>query len=165
MAKKKIDKSQEDGGKEAGGRLAKDGTRRGIASIGIPRAKKKKTLSEDIAAEIKKQFGIDNWHPVKQAAIWAMMVGNGYEALDEKGNPVLDENGQPVKVPPNIPAATSMLNGVMRYTQRPLAPLPVDDSEDIDDDFERQQEAIRTIAQKVGKELPAPEQKDEEDDR
>ena len=150
---------------QADGRLAKDGTRRGIASIGKPKKRKKPTLTQEIQREMKARFGIVDWHPVKQTAIWAQMVGQGYTAVDEKGNPVIDEDGNPVQVPPNLPAAASMMGNVMRYTQRVLAPIPVsDDGDDKDDEFERQQAAIRDVAEKLGRTLPAPEPETDDDD-
>ena len=149
---------------QADGRLAKDGTRRGIASIGTPKKRKKPTLMQEIQKEMNARFGIKNWHPVKQTAIWAQMVGQGYEAVDEKGKPIIDEDGNPVTVPPNLPAAATMMGNVMRYTQRVLAPLPVEADNDDDDDFERQQAAIRAVAEKLGKRLPAPEPKTGDDD-
>jgi hypothetical protein len=157
-------------------RLAKDGTRRGVAKTG---SKNRATqLLEQMQEQIEAKYGLKNFDPVVMLAMIGVEASEPRPVLDHKGRqvyitktvdgieiPVLDDEGEmiPMMTTPDMNLATNALGKAAPYVRSTLKQIEVTDGEDgpIDADVMGARERFRAIrAAALAAEAAEPEEDD-----
>lgn len=125
-------------------RLAKDGTRRGVAKTG---SKNRATqLLEQMQAQIEAKYGLKNFDPVVMLAMIGVEASEARPVLDHKGRQVyitkkneegveelvLDDEGEfiPMMTIPDMNLATNALGKAAPYVRSTLKQIELTDGED-----------------------------------
>lgn len=125
-------------------RLAKDGSRRGVARMG---SKNRATqLLEQMQEQIEAKYGLRNFDPVVMLAMIGVEASEPRPVLDHKGRQVFvtykdqegvefikhDEDGDPIPMmtTPDLNLATSALGKAAPYVRSTLKQIEVTDGED-----------------------------------